>query len=151
MFSYDFKYIFFLRYSCIQCGNNQYKNFDYKICSECPQGAFCEDGLIYNLEGVFFYLLMIFEKKFTGFWKESNTSIKLYKCFPYASACLEVYTNMATICEKGYQGPLCQTCQKNYAKVGETTCQKCYSKSINLILIILIITALSLVLMIYIR
>ena len=38
--------------SCIQCDNNFFKSILTEKCEQCPQGAYCSNGLLYNLEGL---------------------------------------------------------------------------------------------------
>lgn len=59
--------------------------------------------------------------------------------------------NPNEICERKYRGPLCQTCNKNYAKLAGFHCTECYSKTINFLVISVIILSLTTVLSIYIK
>ena len=50
---------------------------------------------------------------------------------------------MESKCEKGYEGPLCQTCKSldniYYSKKGENACQECYNPKTEIFIFVVVV------------
>ena len=77
--------------------------------------------------------------------------MKLYKCDPFESSCLESNIQMYTECQEGYIGPLCQTCADGYAKSGGVECATCHSEKVNYLVILSLFLLYTIFMLIYLR
>lgn len=115
-------------FSCVKCpwGSYSFGNRD-KICKICPKEAiFCFENIV-SLK--------------IGFWRSSNFDI--LPCQPYSASCLLLLFNFVfefnlfrggneSLCDFGYDGPMCQSCNFSFSKNG-FECLKCGEKSIEVL------------------
>lgn len=78
-------------------------------------------------------------------------STKLYPCTPLVSSCTGNNSDPATICQKEYIGPLCQTCSSDFGKFGSGICLPCYSKEFNCALIGLIVIIMGIIVLLIVK
>lgn len=85
-----------------------------------------------------------------GYWRSDSFVKKIYSCSPFSGSCLPQEKYFSNICDPAYIGPLCQTCNLGYGKKG-IYCDICYNTMNDMIVILLIFLAFTIILVVYIK
>lgn len=122
-----------LKDQCIVCTVGTYSLNPTQQCTNCPSNAVCYGD--YTMAPK------------PGYYHNSITSANFYECLK-SSACLGGliddlgYISNTGECATGYRGHLCAACDDGYSPSGSYSCAKCPIRSVNIIRLIGIASAL---------
>ena len=108
---------------CNQCQNGEYsldRNDAY--CHKCPENAVC------NYNGSFIDVQ-------PGFWRENYFSTEIFACY-IQDACL------GNTCQRGYEGPLCDSCvvdqNSSFFKTPNFGCVECNTETTTFVIMAIV-------------
>jgi hypothetical protein len=122
--------------NCLPCPDLKFLIEPAAVCEDCPIGGICPGGDRIWLK--------------PDFYRTDSLSAIVYPC-PLVGTCLGNDTGYMTLCADGYTGILCSVCQQGYTKNSNGQCNKCPSPGQNVLILILIASAVVLVCVILVR
>ncbi|GMI14345.1 hypothetical protein TrVE_jg11238 [Triparma verrucosa] len=88
-------------------------------CKECPENTNCDQA------GLNLATLPVNP----GYWRSSNDSSNIVKCYTEDSCNQKTNQTNRTQCSDGHKGPICNVCDQGYAKDYTGTCEWCKNGS----------------------